>query len=71
MITKTLISKSEITRHVFSKSLSTWSIPTSTTARSGFEITGYTLNRVQSWSAPIAKQIRSGFEITGYALNKK
>ena len=42
------------------------------TNRSGFEITGYVMNKanMSSWAKPVATSNRSGFEITGYVMNK-
>ena len=45
-----------------------WKAPLTTVMRSGFEITGYAMNRgLATWAAPAAqRQTRSGFEVTGY-----
>ena len=49
-----------------------WKAPLTTVMRSGFEITGYAMNRgLATWAAPaVQRQTRSGFEITGYAMNR-
>ena len=44
-----------------------WKAPLTNVTRSGFEITGYAMNRLATWAAPaVERQTRSGFEVTGY-----